>query len=228
MDAESKAKAREFAAEATFYIAQYGYEDFNNFPIDTRNFFRMVNSLEQKAKIHQQVETLYHTCIATKSRFWATAAYYQVGLIYHEFAETLFALPLPQGLNEDEADMYKAELEDRFAAPLEEKARANFKQAILMAHKLGIYSEWSKKSARMAAKLTPQDFPIDREDLVKTNRTKDTLLTTSFIRSLRRGDVEVDFVTFKGEEKKETAPPEGDGGKEEGEPTDKAPAEAAN
>jgi TolA-binding protein len=228
MDDKGKAKAREFAAEAAFYIAQYGYLDFSNFPIDTRNFFRMVGSLEKKAKIHQDVEALYHTCIATKSRFWATAAYYQVGVIYHEFAETLFALPLPEGLTEDEADMYKAELEDRFAAPLEEKARANFKQAILMAHKLGIYSEWSKKSARMAAKLTPQDFPIDRERMVKTNRTKDTLLSTSFIRSLRRGDVEVDFVTFKGEEKAEEEPKEGEGSPNPGEDADKVPAEAAN
>ena len=228
MDESGKAKARENTAEASFYIAQYGYEDFNNFPIDTRNFFRMVNSLEKKAKIHQDVEKLYHNCIATKSRYWATAAYYQVGLIYHEFAETLFALPLPEGLNPDEADMYKAELEDRFAAPLEEKARANFKQAILMAHKLGVYSEWSKKSARMAAKLTPQDFPIDREKLVKTNRTKDTLLSTSFIRSLRRGDVEVDFVTVKGEEKQSNEPKEDEGGEKLDEPTDKAPAEAVN
>ncbi len=230
MSNEEKARAREYAAEAAFYVAQYGYFDFASFPIDTRNFFRMVNSLEKKAKIHQEVEKLYHTCIGVKSRFWATAAYYQVGLIYHEFAETLFALPLPEGLTEDEADMYKAELEDRFAAPLEEKARANFKQAILMAHKLGVYSEWSQKSALMAAKLTPQDFPIEREKLVRTDRTKDTLMSTSFIRSLRRGDVEVDFVTLEGQEKKEELPP-GEG--EEDVPTEgneadtKAPEKAA-
>ena len=205
MSNEDKAKSREFAAQSAFYISQYGYYDFNNFPIDTRNFYRMVNSLEKKAKIHQEVEALYHKCIGIKSRYWAAAAYYQVGLIYHEFAETLFALPLPDGLSEDEKDMYRAELEDRFAAPLEEKARANFKQAILMAHKLGVYSEWSKKSGIMAAKLTPQDFPIDGEELVSTTRTKDTLMSTSFIRSLRRGDIEVDFVTLVGEKKQEEA-----------------------
>ena len=209
---EDKAKARGYAAQAAFYIAQYGYYDFTNFKIDTRNFYRLGTSLEKKAKVHQQTEAMYETAIGIKSKFWAAAAYYQVGLIYHEFAETLYAMPLPEGLSEDEVEMYKAELEDRFAAPLEEKARANFKQAILMAHKLGVYSKWSKMSGKMAAKLTPQDFPIEHEDMVVTERTKDTLMSTSFIRSLRRGDVEVDFVTFEGEKKEEKVKPEGEGG----------------
>ncbi len=201
-DKKKKKKSRKYAALSAFHVAQYSYYDFANFEIDTRNFFRLGSSLEKKAKVHQGSELLYHKVIAIKDRFWAAAAYYQIGLLYHEFAETLYALPLPKGLSEDEEEMYKAELEERYAAPLEEKARANFKQAILMAHKLGVYSEWSKKSGAMAAKLTPQDFLVEHEDLVSTVRTKDTLTSTSFIRSLRRGDIEIDFVMFEGEKKK--------------------------
>lgn len=197
-----KKRSRNFAAEAAFYLAQYAYHDFADFQIDSRNFYRLGASLEKKAALHQAAENMYTKVINIGSRFWAAAAYYQIGLLYHEFAETLYAVPLPEGLTEDEVEMYKAELEDRFAAPLEEKARANFKQAIQMAHQLGVYSEWSKKSAAMAAKLTPGDFPIESEEYVATSRTKDTLMSTSFIRSLRRGDVEVDFVTFEEEARK--------------------------
>ena len=210
-DKKVKLKSRKFAAEAAFNLAEVSFTEFAEFKIDARNFFRLGNSLEKKAKMHQASEALFTKVVTIKDRFWAAAAYYKIGLLYHEFAETLYAVPLPEGLAEDEVDIYKSELEDRYAAPLEEKARANFKQAILMAHKLGVYSEWSRKSALMAAKLTPQDFPIENEELVHTNRTKDTLMSTSFIRSLRRGDVEVDFVTFEGDKKveseeQETAP----------------------
>jgi len=216
LDSGAKKKCLAFAAQSAFYTAQYQYHDFSEFAIDTSSFFRMGSSLEKKAKLHQSAEQAFEAVIKTGSRFWAAAAYYQIGLLYHEFAETLYAVPLPEGLSEDETEMYKAELEDRFAAPLEEKARANFKQAILMAHQLGVYSEWSKKSGTMAAKLTPQDFPVEHEELVVTDHTKDTLLSTSFIRTLVRGDTEVDFVTFEGEDQKpdEGATPEGNNGDE--------------
>jgi TolA-binding protein len=207
---DEQKKCRTFAAQSMFYIAQFAYYAFSEYGIDARNFFRLGDSLEKKAKLHQDTEALYLKVIDIGSRFWAAAAYCQIGILYHEFAETLYAVPLPEGLSEDEVEMYKAELEDRFAAPLEEKARLNFKEAILMAHKLGVYSEWSKTSGAMAAKLTPQDFPIESEDEVTANKTKDTLLSTNFIRSLRREDVEVDFITFEGEKKQQTAAPEGD------------------
>jgi len=199
LNAEQKKKARNFAAQSAFYLAQYSYYDFTSAGIDASNFFRLGDTLEKKAKLHEASEKLFVSVVNMGSRPWAAAAYCQIGMLYHQFAETLYAVPLPEGLSEDEVDMYKAELEERYAAPLEEKARANFKQAILMAHQLGVYSEWSAKSGQMAAKLTPQDFPIENEPLVASDHTKDTLLSTSFIRSLTRGDVEVDFVTFEGE-----------------------------
>lgn len=206
LDEAGKKKARLYAAQAAFYTAQYAYYDFSVFAIDTGNFWRLSSTLEKKAKLHQEAEKLYEAVIKIQSRAWAAAAYYQIGLLYHEFAETLYAVPLPEGLSEAEVDAYKFELEQNYADPLEERARANFKQAILMAHKLGVYSQWSEKSGKMAAKLTPQDFPIDAEPLVITDKAKDTLMSTSFIRSLRRGDTEVDFVTI--EAKSGSAPSE--------------------
>jgi len=226
LGADDKKKCRNFAAQSAFYIAQYAYHDFSAAGIDASNFFRLGDSLEKKAKLHEAAEKLYVNVINIGSRPWAAAGYYQVGLLYHEFAETLYAVPLPEGLSEDEIDMYKAELEERFAAPLEEKARANFKQAILMAHQLGVYSEWSAKSGQMAAKLTPQDFPIEHEDMVATELTKDTLLSTSFIRSLTRDDVEVDFVTFEGEKKEPKEEGEGDGEEKPAPEAPPAPASA--
>ncbi len=220
LDADSKKKGRLYAAHAAFIIAQYSYYDFSTFTIDTGNFWRLSSTLEKKAKLHQESEKLFEEVIKVGAKAWAAAAYYQIGGLYHEFAETLYAAPLPDGLSEAEQDAYKFELEQNYADPLEEKARLNFKQAILMAHRLGVYSEWSQQSGRMAAKLTPQDFPIDNEPLVDAGKAKDTLMSTSFIRGLRRGDVEVDFVTIEAkassqsgeaasEEEEEAAPKEG-------------------
>ena len=191
-----KQPSRIFAAQAAFYVAEFAYHDFMNFKLDTRTFYRLDKSLEDKAKKHQAAEALFIKILDYRSRTWAAAAYYKIGLLYYEFAETLYAVPMPAGLEEWEEDEYKVALED-FAAPVEEKARANFKQAILMAHKMGVYSEWSKKSGIMAAKVTPNDFPIAEEPLVVTDKLRDTLTSTSFIRSLTRGDTYVDFVSFQ-------------------------------
>jgi TolA-binding protein len=205
-DTSRKAPTRVFAAQAAFYQAEYDYADYVAFKLDTRNLYALSDSLEGKAKRHQKAEASFAMVINYKSRTWAAAAYYKIGLLYYEFAETLYAVPLPEGLSEDEIDEYKTSLED-FAAPVEEKARANFKEAIQMAHKMGVYSEWSRKSGTMAAKVTPQDFPVSEEPLVHADKIRDTLTSTSFIRSLRRGDTEVDFVSFAGSKGKEEAKP---------------------
>jgi len=202
-----KNPSRLFAAQAAFYLAEFSYHDFMSYKLDTRTFYRLDKSLEEKAKKHQAAEALFIKVLDYRSRTWAAAAYYKIGLLYYEFAETLYAVPMPAGLEEWEEDEYKVALED-FAAPVEEKARANFKQAILMAHKMGVYSEWSKKSGVMAAKVTPADFPISQEPLVITDKLRDTLTSTSFIRSLTRGDTYVDFVSYK--PKEEAAEPEVD------------------
>ncbi len=199
-----KKPSRIFAAQVAFYVAEYAYHDFMTYKLDTRTFYRLDKSLEEKAKKHQVAETLFVNILDFRSRTWAAAAYYKIGLLYYEFAETLYAVPMPAGLEEWEEDEYKVALED-FAAPVEEKARANFKQAIQMAHKMGVYSEWSKKSGIMAAKVTPNDFPIAEEPLVVTDKLRDTLTSTSFIRTLTRGDTYVDFVAFQ-PKKKETEP----------------------
>ncbi|MBM4370981.1 MAG: hypothetical protein FJ098_04965, partial [Deltaproteobacteria bacterium] len=166
-------------------------------------------------------EKLYIAVLDFQARTWAAAAYYKIGLLYYEFAEALYAVPMPEGLEQWEEDEYKNALED-FAAPVEEKARANFKQAILMAHKMGVYSEWSKLSGIMAAKVTPNDFPISEEPMVVTDKLRDTMTSTSFIRSLTRGDTYVDFVAFQ-PKKEEAGPPEDEespGTEEEGQKLD--------
>ena len=211
-----KQPSRIFAAQVAFYIAEYAYHDFMAYKLDTRTFYRLDKSLEDKAKKHQAAEAKFIKVLDYVSRTWAAAAYYKIGLLYYEFAETLYAVPMPAGLEQWEEDEYKVALED-FAAPVEEKARANFKQAIQMAHKMGVYSEWSKLSGMMAAKVTPNDFPIAEEPMVVTDKLRDTLTSTSFIRTLTRGDTYVDFVAFQPKKKDSEVPVDDEGqGMEDG------------
>ena len=86
-----------------------------------------------------------------------------------------------------------------------------------MAHKMGVYSEWSKLSGMMAAKVTPNDFPIAEEPMVVTDKLRDTLTSTSFIRTLTRGDTYVDFVAFQPKKKDSEVPVDDEGqGMEDG------------
>jgi len=154
------------------------------------------DTLEKKAKAHEAAES----CRQRDQHRVASLARLPIvrsECLYHEFAETLYAVPLPRAVR-GRSRHVQVGVGRAVRRSARREGEGQLQAGHLDGHQLGVYSEWSAKSGQMAAKLTPQDFPIESESMVASDHTKDTLLSTSFIRSLTRGDTEVDFVTFEG------------------------------
>jgi hypothetical protein len=75
------------------------------------------------------------------------------------------------------------------AACVQAKAQTAFKHALQLAHEKGAYNKYTKMCGKYAHEVNVDDFPVAGEPLVKADHTKDTLMSTSFIRVLKRGDV---------------------------------------
>ena len=127
-------------------------------------------------------------------------AAFRNGLLYYNFAKELFDVPIPFGLSPEQEDEYRAILEE-IAAPVQEKSLILLKGALQAAHTKGVYNKCAKDSGVYAAKVSPEEYPVDGEDQVNPNKTKDTLLSANFIRYLRRGDTSVDMLKKTREEK---------------------------
>jgi len=189
-----------FAAQAAFMSTEYKFDEFQAIKMDCKSNYELKNRLKKKADLHQELEKTYEKILDYQALQWNAACLFRTGLIYYDFARMLLDAPIPEELDEDQADEYRLTLEG-FAGPIEEKSLASLEYALKLAHEKGTYNEWSKRSAEYAAKVNPDTYPLAKEDIVKVDKVKDSLLSTNIIRTLTRDDVTVNLLEIAGEKK---------------------------
>ncbi|MBA2661249.1 MAG: tetratricopeptide repeat protein [Bradymonadaceae bacterium] len=179
---EDKPKTRHYAAEARFRQGEVIYERFTKvhlaFPMN-----RLTRSLQEKGELQQQAENIYGEVISMASPRWVAASAYRIGHSYKNFAEELYALPLPEGLPEDQEDEYRGTLDD-FAFPLQERALAAFQAALKLALQFQAYNEWSSLSAQEISKLEAEKFPITGQDGVAAEHGRVNYFQPSPVKSM--------------------------------------------
>ncbi len=189
------AHGKYYAAEAAFFLAEYAFYDFQQVKLpSTLKKSVLKAALIKKATAHKKAEKMYDKVLDFKSGQWSAAAAFRIGLLYSTFAKELLDLPVPQQLTPEQQQDYEALIQIQFAQPVQAKAQTAFKHALELAHEKGAYNKYTKMCAKYAHEVNPDDFPVAGEPLVKPDHPKDTLMSTSFIRVLKRGDV---IVTIK-------------------------------
>lgn len=187
-----------YAASAQLELAEYRYDDYTKLRIDAvnnRGQFDMGvlgRTLTAKAEALIAAKNAFEEVLAYKDKGMAAAAAFRMGQVLYEFAQDLFNAPIPPGLTEEEGEEYQFALQDQ-AAPIEEQALAAFTAALRQAVRDNVYNKWSRQSAIYAAKVNKDEFPI-AEFAVAPDKTRDTLQSTSFIKTVQRGSIAVDFL----------------------------------
>lgn len=171
--------ARKAAADAQFRLGEYIYSDFSDVKV---RFPQSVlrKTLVKKAKLMQEAEKVYFEVLDYKAHDINAGALFRIGEGYYLFAKSLFDLPIPEELTEDEKIIYRAELDDQ-AAPLQEKAIEAMGRALKLAHKNHVYNEWSRRSAAILVKLSPEAFPVLDDAVVNTEWEVPATFSTNFI-----------------------------------------------
>lgn len=191
---EALTAGKAYAAQAAFELADYSYEDFKTLKIpSTLDPSVLKKALLQKAESQQKAEKAFDSVLEYKSGEWSAGAAYKIGLLYYEFARQLMDVPVPDGLDPDTADQYQLVLED-IARPVDEKSLKAFERALKLAHDEKVYNQFSKDCGQYAVKVNQDTFPVAGDDQVKADHEKSTLSATSFIKSLRRGNFEVQMI----------------------------------
>jgi len=219
--AEPAAETKYFAAQATFESAEYFYDDYAVLKVEalgkSGNFDipLLKRTLVAKAEALRVAEKGFDKVLDFKDKGMAAAAAFRLGQVLYEFSESLANAPPPPGLNEEQIDEYRFTLEELYA-PIQERALAAFTAALHQAVKDGVYNKWSRLSAVYAAKVNKDEFPI-AEFTVQPDKTRDTVLSTSFIKIVSRGSTVIDYLKNEtsGDDKgKDAKAPEGEPKKE--------------
>lgn len=201
------AKASLAYARALFAEAEYTFDAFDKVTLkDVKRMKGLKPTLTKKAELLKASEKMYFAVIdataAGAGRAYAAAAAFRVGLLYFKFKEDLFNAPIPRAIegNYDLEDAYRDSI-DKFAAPIEEQSLVALRNAISVAHNLGVYNEWSKLAGEYAAKVNPTEYPtVDKDpnlpkaqETVRPNKMTDTASSAAFIFRVRRGKYTVDY-----------------------------------
>lgn len=150
--AQRSDRTRYLAADATLKLAQ-GQEVVYKRARLTQPLKR---SLRRKKNLFQATIKAYENAVDYRVADVTTAATYQLGELYADFARSLTHSPAPRGLSGDALAQYKILLEDQ-AFPFEEKSidihAANVKQI-----RDGIYDKWVKASLTKLRKVDPARY----------------------------------------------------------------------
>lgn len=118
--------------------------------------------LTAKQKKIAQVEKAYVDVLAIGAGEWGIAALTRIGMAYADMAQNIIDSPDPKGLDDDQLDMYRAELEN-LALPLEDKAIEAFEKALAKAYELSVYNEWTLAAQDKINRYRPGSFDKVRE-----------------------------------------------------------------
>ncbi|ACY16460.1 tetratricopeptide repeat protein [Haliangium ochraceum] len=156
-----KGKQREtekaWAAEARYHQGELIYRRFEAISLDVKPR-RLRRTLDSKTALLAKAQDVYLDVVDFGDAQWATAALFRMGRIYEGFAESLRDAPVPQGLSEDEAEMYRQELE-MYVIEVEEQAIDLYATGYQKALELGVYNTYTSQIRTALGRLDSIGYP---------------------------------------------------------------------
>jgi hypothetical protein len=119
-------------------------------------------TLDSKTKLLAEAQDVYLDVVDFGDPQWATAALYRMGRIYEQFAESLRGAPTPPGLSEQEAELYRQELEV-YVVEIEDQAIQLYTAGYRKALELGVYNQYTSQIREALGKLDSANFPPSAE-----------------------------------------------------------------
>lgn len=155
--AKSKAEVRDLAAEARYLEGEMIFQRFKAIALDVKPK-TVQRTLDKKTALLDQAQTVYIDVVDFGDPQWAVAALYRIGSIYDEFAESLRTAPVPPGLSEADAAMYREALENT-VIEVEERAVELYGMGYQKALELKVYNEFTRKIREALGRLDSATYP---------------------------------------------------------------------
>jgi TolA-binding protein len=149
------------AAHARYLEGEMVFRQFERLQLasDPR---KLKKTLDEKSMLLEKAKAVYIDVVTFNDPEWATAALYRIGEAYERFSKALRDTPTPPGLNAEEQQVYRDELE-KVVVVVEEKAIDAYKGGYQKALQLNVYNEFTHKLRQALGRLAEQEFPPEAE-----------------------------------------------------------------
>lgn len=141
--------------------------------------------LKQKAELLKQASNVFLDVVSLGVAEWTTAALYQIGRTYENFAKALRDSPAPSGLSDADKEQYQAQI-DEFVVPIEERSLDAYENGWKKATDLGIYNQWTAKMREALGRLNAELYPPFKETGFEV-RSQGPMPLPALIEAPRRG-----------------------------------------
>lgn len=142
------------------YLAQkFDYKNFNRAAIVAFS----KTDRPKKEKTLAEIEKAYTDVLAVGNAEYGIAALTRIGTAYADFATNIANIPDPVGFDEDQAAMFRGELENRYVFPVEEKAVEALEKALAKSYELSVYNEWTLQAQDRLNKYKPGFYGKPRD-----------------------------------------------------------------
>ncbi|MEZ4272874.1 MAG: tetratricopeptide repeat protein [Myxococcota bacterium] len=164
-------KSAPYAAEGEFNRLEKQFAAFSaiEFAGSTR---KQQKTLATKAKRLKAIEEDYKALLRFKQIDWTLAAFFRIGQLYQNFAESLIRAECPPEIRKaarrmgatssEVCDEYRILLEEK-AATLEDKAVERYEVAVEKGREFQVVNDWTKQTLVALNKLRRKQWPLQKE-----------------------------------------------------------------
>lgn len=94
----------------------------------------------------------------------AAAALYIQGMGYFAYADMAYEIPPPKGLSEEELDIFRGTIDEKFRIPAEDRGKSRLVAALEKARGEKRWSEWNSKALIPLNARYPAEYPSERKE----------------------------------------------------------------
>lgn len=123
---------------------------------------QLSNRLKQKAELLKDASNVFLDVVSLGVAEWTTAALYQIGRTYEQFAKAMRDAPPPSGLSDADKEQYQTQI-DEFVVPIEERSLDAYENGWKKAVELQIYNPWTAKMRDALGRLNAELYPPFKE-----------------------------------------------------------------
>lgn len=149
------------AAHTRFFQLEPTWNSYTAFRFKSIKTFK--KDLPAKQKTLSELEKSYTEVLTIGNPDYGIAALTRIGLLYSDLATSLVELPDPPGFDQDQLDIFRGEIENRYIFPLEEKSVEAFEKALAKSTELTLYTEWTLTAQDKLNKYKPGTYGKTRD-----------------------------------------------------------------
>ncbi|MEM9864366.1 MAG: tetratricopeptide repeat protein [Myxococcota bacterium] len=150
-----------FAAQARFIQGERVLRRYEAVPL-AGDPAGLRDRLQQKSELLAEAAEIFADVVRFGVAEWVTASLFQIGRSYELFANGMREFEVPEGLTEEEEQVYFDQLA-MFIVPMEERALEAYEGGYQRAIELSIYNRWTAQLREALTRLNDVQYPPLRE-----------------------------------------------------------------